>query len=196
MWQELTTAIDAHEAKLPARDQACRVANEELLLAVTLDRTVVVYDPIAPDRGRWLVGRAAVEVDAEATRWVPGEQLEGKRSGWNRYASWPRRGASGRDHRQPLGSNPTLSASGAQTLLGNVAVIVRRIDGGQHRGHAQIFGEHWPAISIDGTPIDVGTEVRIVELRGATLVAEPSQAPALPGALAGSDHPDPDDPGQ
>lgn len=94
VWQELTTAIDAHEAKLPARDQACRVGDEELLLAVTLDRTAVVYDPFAPDRGRWLVGRAAVKVDAKATRWVPAEELVGKRSGWNRYGVW--RGARSR----------------------------------------------------------------------------------------------------
>lgn len=88
MWQELTTAIDAHQAKLPARDQACRVGDEELLLAVTLDRTAVVYDPFAADRGRWLVTHAAVKVDAEATRWVPAEELEGKRPGWKRYGGW------------------------------------------------------------------------------------------------------------
>lgn len=97
MWQELTSAIRAHEAKLPARDQACRVGDEELLLAVTLDRMAVVYDPLFPDRGRWLVARAAVEIDAEATRWVSAEELEGKRSGWNRYASWRGRAASARD---------------------------------------------------------------------------------------------------
>ena len=91
---------------------------------------------------------------------------------------------------------PAETLSGAQTMLGNVAVIVKRIDGGQHRGHAQIFGENWPALSAEGTPIEVGTEVRIVELRGATLVVEPAHAPALPGAPEGSDHPDPDDPGQ
>ncbi len=69
-------------------------------------------------------------------------------------------------------------------------------DSGQRRGNAQIFGENWPALSAEGTPIEVGTEVRIVELRGATLVVEPAHAPALPGAPEGSDHPDPDDPGQ
>lgn len=62
MCRELTTAIDGHEAELPGRDQAGRVASEEVLLAVTLDRTAVVQDPVAPDRGRWLVGRAAAEV--------------------------------------------------------------------------------------------------------------------------------------
>lgn len=86
--------------------------------------------------------------------------------------------------------------SGAHSMLGNVALVVKRIDGGQHRGHAQIFGENWPALSADGEPIEAGTEVRIVELRGATLVVEPAGAPALPGASGGSDHPDPDDPGQ
>jgi len=91
---------------------------------------------------------------------------------------------------------PAETLSGAQTMLGNVATIVKRIDGGEHRGHARIFGENWPAVSADGRPIEVGSEVRIVELRGATLVVEPARAPALPGAPAGSDHPDPDDPGQ
>lgn len=81
--------------------------------------------------------------------------------------------------------------SGAQTMLGSLATIVKRIDGGEHRGHARIFGENWPALSVDGNPIDVGMEVRIVELRGATLVVEPARTPALPGAPADSDHPDP-----
>ena len=80
--------------------------------------------------------------------------------------------------------------SGAQAMLGSVAFIVKRIDGGDHRGHARVFGENWPALSADGQPIEVGTEVRIVELRGATLVVEPARAPALPGAPSGSDHPD------
>ena len=106
MWQELTTAIDAHEAKLPARNQACRVGDEELLLAVTLDRTAVVYDPVAPGRGRWLVGRAAVKVDAEATRWVPAEELEGKRTGWNRYGGWRGRTPTARDTSSPSGHVP------------------------------------------------------------------------------------------
>ncbi len=101
VWQGLTTAIDAHEAKLPARDQACRVGDEELLLAVTLDRVAVVYDPLAPHRGRWLVGRAAVEVDAEATRWVPAEELEGKRSPWGWYAIGRARAASARNMSRP-----------------------------------------------------------------------------------------------
>lgn len=106
MWKELTIAIGDHEAKLPARDQACRVGDEELLLAITLDRMAVVYDPVSPDRGRWLVARAAVEVDAEATRWVPAEELEGKRSRWNRYASWRGRAASGRDTSRRSGHIP------------------------------------------------------------------------------------------
>ncbi|MBO0703398.1 MAG: NfeD family protein [Candidatus Dormibacteraeota bacterium] len=82
--------------------------------------------------------------------------------------------------------------SGAQTMLGNLATIVKRVEGGEHRGHARIFGENWPAMSADGKPIEVGTEVRIVELRGATLVVEPARAPALPGAQPGSDQPGPE----
>lgn len=85
---------------------------------------------------------------------------------------------------------PAETLSGAQSMLGSVATIVKRIEGGDHRGHARVFGENWPALSMDGQPIEVGTEVRIVELRGATLVVEPVRAPALNGAPPGSDHPD------
>ena len=85
---------------------------------------------------------------------------------------------------------PAETLSGAQSMLGSVATIVKRIEGGDHRGHARVFGENWPALSADGQPIEVGAEVRIVELRGATLVVEPARAPALPGAPSGSDHPD------
>lgn len=77
---------------------------------------------------------------------------------------------------------PAETLSGAQTMLGSVATVVKRIDGGEQRGHARVFGENWPALSAGGQPIEVGTEVRIVELRGATLVVEPVPAPALPGA--------------
>lgn len=96
VWQWLPTAIEAHEAQLPARDQACRVGDEDLLLVVTLNRVAVVFDPRALDRGKWLVLRASVEVDAEATRWVPAEDLDWTHSGWNRRASWRGRMAAAR----------------------------------------------------------------------------------------------------
>lgn len=86
---------------------------------------------------------------------------------------------------------PAETLSGAQTMLGSEATIVKRIEGGEHRGHARIFGENWPALSVDGRPIEAGTEVRIVEIRGATLVVEPVRAPAIPGAPAGSERPGP-----
>ncbi|MGH7912823.1 MAG: NfeD family protein [Candidatus Dormibacteraceae bacterium] len=86
---------------------------------------------------------------------------------------------------------PAATLSGAQSMLGNLATIVKRIDGGQERGHARIFGENWPALAADGNPIEVGTEVRVVELRGATLVVEPARESALPGAQEGSDIPGP-----
>jgi len=43
-------------------------------------------------------------------------------------------------------------------------------------GHLVIFGERWPAISADGSPVQADTTVVIKALRNATLVVEPVQS--------------------
>lgn len=80
---------------------------------MTLDRMAVVYDPLAPDRGRWLVGLAAVEVDVETTRCVPAEALEGKLSRRDRFGSWRGSFGRGRQYEPASGPKGALSVDGA-----------------------------------------------------------------------------------
>ena len=79
------------------------------------------------------------------------------------------------------------SLSGAQSMIGETAVVVRRIGPGEQRGHARILGENWPAVAQDRQAIEAGVEVRVVEIHGATLVVErmlagAHDAPPLGGA--------------
>ncbi len=55
--------------------------------------------------------------------------------------------------------------SGADAILGL-----------ERPGHLVIFGERWPAISADGSPVQADTTVVIKALRNATLVVEPVQS--------------------
>ncbi|MFZ0217111.1 MAG: NfeD family protein [Candidatus Dormiibacterota bacterium] len=64
------------------------------------------------------------------------------------------------------------SLSGARSMIGETALVVRRIGGGELRGHARILGENWPALALDGEPIEAGSDVRVVDIHGATLVVE------------------------
>ena len=68
------------------------------------------------------------------------------------------------------------TVSGAQTMIGEMAVVVHRLNGASSRGHVRILGENWPAMTRDGSVIEEGTSVRIVDLEGATLVVEALQS--------------------
>ena len=72
-----------------------------------------------------------------------------------------------------------LVVSGAAAMIGQTALVVDAIRGPHERGHVRIAGEDWPALSRDGSPVEAGTSVRVVEIRHATLVVE-----LAPGALS------------
>ena len=63
--------------------------------------------------------------------------------------------------------------SGAQGMVGQTAVVTDPISGGRDRGHVELGGERWPAVSADGTAIKADSSVTVVEIRGATLVVKP-----------------------
>ena len=65
-----------------------------------------------------------------------------------------------------------LVLSGASAMVGQTALVVDAIGGPHERGHVRIQGEDWPALSRDGTHVEAGQSVRIVEIRRATLVVE------------------------
>jgi membrane protein implicated in regulation of membrane protease activity len=64
--------------------------------------------------------------------------------------------------------------SGAAAMIGQIALVVDPIEGPLERGHVWIAGEDWPALASDGRPVGAGVEVRVVEIRRATLVVEPA----------------------
>lgn len=70
------------------------------------------------------------------------------------------------------GGKPPL-VSGAEGMIGQRAVLTDPILGIERPGHLVIFGERWPAITADGTPVSADSTVMIKALRNATLVVEP-----------------------
>ncbi len=60
--------------------------------------------------------------------------------------------------------------SGAQEMIGRTGLVTDPIKGGQQTGHVKIMGERWPAVTADGSPVREGAEVRVVDIRNATLV--------------------------
>lgn len=63
--------------------------------------------------------------------------------------------------------------SGAQEMVGRTAVVIEAIPDSLRPGHVQIMGERWPAVSASGAPVEPGQQVRVVEIRQATLVVAP-----------------------
>ncbi|MEO7286458.1 MAG: NfeD family protein [Jatrophihabitantaceae bacterium] len=62
-----------------------------------------------------------------------------------------------------VGSTP----SGTQALIGTEAIVLRRVD--QSDGRIRLNGAEWSARTLDPqSAIEVGTQVRVIEIRGAT----------------------------
>jgi membrane protein implicated in regulation of membrane protease activity len=60
--------------------------------------------------------------------------------------------------------------SGADGMIGQDAPVVEAIGGHHEPGHVRIGGENWPAVTEDGAAIPAGSAVKVVGLRGATLI--------------------------
>ena len=50
----------------------------------------------------------------------------------------------------------------ADALIGRKAVVSERIDGAQHTGRMAVDGDDWKAVSTDGSVIEKGAEVEII----------------------------------
>src|ERR1700737_1612231 len=74
--------------------------------------------------------------------------------------------------------------SGAESMVGQRAVLIDPILASGQPGHVKIAGELWPAITEDGSPLPASTPVIVVDLRSTVLVVRavsPSQSsPSLP----------------
>ncbi|NJE04863.1 nodulation protein NfeD [Thermococcus sp. M36] len=61
--------------------------------------------------------------------------------------------------------------SGREELVGTVGKVVEELN---PEGVIKVHGELWKAVSRNGTHVAVGEEVRVVEVRGLTLIVEPA----------------------
>jgi membrane protein implicated in regulation of membrane protease activity len=64
---------------------------------------------------------------------------------------------------------PTLR-SGADSMVGQQAVLLEPILGVGQPGHVKIAGELWPALTDDGSPVPANTLVVVTALRSTTLI--------------------------
>jgi membrane protein implicated in regulation of membrane protease activity len=75
--------------------------------------------------------------------------------------------------------------SGAQSMVGQRAVLTDPILASGQPGHVKIAGELWPAITEDGSPLPVATPVIVTDLRSTVLVVRaaslpPASSPSMP----------------
>jgi membrane protein implicated in regulation of membrane protease activity len=72
---------------------------------------------------------------------------------------------------------PTLR-SGADSMVGQQAILLEPILGVGQPGHVKIAGELWPALTEDGSPVPASTMVVVTALRSTTLIVRPVSSPS------------------
>ena len=72
---------------------------------------------------------------------------------------------------------PTLR-SGADSMVGQQAILLEPILGVGQPGHVKIAGELWPALTEDGSPVPANTLVVVTALRSTTLIVRPTSSPS------------------
>lgn len=64
---------------------------------------------------------------------------------------------------------------GAKRLIGQPAIVLKAIPAGGHElGLVRVHREEWRAETVDGSPVDAGATVKVVEQRGTRLVVHAS----------------------
>ena len=76
---------------------------------------------------------------------------------------------------------PTLR-SGADSMVGQQAVLIEPIGGLEQPGHVKIAGELWPALTEDGSSVPAATPVVVTALRSTVLIVRPLSLPSSPTA--------------
>src|SRR5207302_8755739 len=70
--------------------------------------------------------------------------------------------------------------SGADSMVGQQAVLVEPIQGVGQPGHVKIAGELWPALTDDGTAVPVNTLVVVTALRSTVLIVRAASSTTTP----------------
>jgi len=84
-----------------------------------------------------------------------------------------------------LGIGRRRLESGAESMVGQRAVLTDAILASGQPGHVKIAGELWPAITEDGSPLPATTPVIVTDLRSTVLVVRaaslpPASSPSMP----------------
>jgi membrane protein implicated in regulation of membrane protease activity len=72
--------------------------------------------------------------------------------------------------------------SGADSMVGQQAVLLEPILGVGQPGHLKIAGELWPALTDDGSAVPVNTLVVVTALRSTTLIVRAASSTSTPTA--------------
>ena len=70
--------------------------------------------------------------------------------------------------------NKKTIRTNSEELIGKIARITERVDNDMGQGVAVVGGQEWTARSEDGTSIETGTLVEIVEIQGVKLIVRKS----------------------
>ena len=68
--------------------------------------------------------------------------------------------------------------SGADSMVGQQAMLLEPILGVGQPGHVKIAGELWPALTDDGSPVPANTLVVVTALRSTTLIVRAASSPS------------------
>lgn len=71
---------------------------------------------------------------------------------------------------------------GADRLVGRQALVLRAVRAG-HTGLVRVGGEEWTAESSDGSAVDAGTVVQVLEVRGTRAIVGPPAGATDPSTL-------------
>lgn len=74
-------------------------------------------------------------------------------------------------HSFQLGPGTELR-TGVDALLGKTGIVTERIEPHTGTGRVKVEGEDWRGASSDGTVIEPGTRVTIIQVDGTTLMVE------------------------
>ena len=69
---------------------------------------------------------------------------------------------------------PPRLRSGADAMIGQHSILQDPILGPGRPGHVLVFGERWPALTEDGTPLEANTPVVVTAVRSTTLIVQRS----------------------